>query len=101
MKTSDKKYIVFSEIKQNVSITNVLGHYGLSGKFKKNEPGVFMGFCPIHRGIKKREFKVEPYKNRWYCIKCKEGGDIISLVSKIEQVSIREAGLLLMNALCK
>ena len=47
MKTSGKKYIVFSGIKQKVSITDVLGYYCLLGKFRKKGTGIYMGFCPI------------------------------------------------------
>ena len=95
MKTSGKKYVIFSEIKQKVSITDVLEYYGLLGRFRQKASDVFIGFCPLCRAIHARHFKVEPYKSRWYCFKCKEGGDILSLVSKIEKVSIRKAGLLI------
>ena len=95
MKTSSKKYVIFSEIKAKVSITDVLEHYDILGRFRQKTSSIFIGFCPLCRAINARHFKVEPYKNRWYCFKCKEGGDILNLVSKIENVSIREAGLLI------
>jgi DNA primase len=86
-------YIDFSLLKKRVSIVDVLKAYDLYADLKKSGDQL-RGICPIHEGSDKREFIVTPSKNEWYCHgDCKEGGDILSLISKVDQCSVKEAAL--------
>ena len=38
-------------------------------------------------------FQITPSKDLWYCFTCKEGGNILDLVSAVEKCNIRTAGL--------
>jgi len=51
------------------------------------------GPCPFCKGSSGRQFQVNLVKNAWYCFGCKAGGNILDLVAKKEEVSIRTAAL--------
>jgi len=42
------------------------------------------GICPIHGGENRSSFAVYPEKQRWFCYRCNEGGDIIDLCQRVE-----------------
>jgi DNA primase len=73
----------------------VLKHYGLWDKLKKSGSNL-ASCCPIHKGSNSRQFSVDPEKNIFNCFgNCKSGGNVLDFVSKMEGISIREAGLFL------
>ncbi len=91
-----KKFVVFSEIKKAVSIKDILDHYEVLDTFTPKNGGALFGPCPIHKGESKTQFKVDTEKNCWYCFgTCKQGGNILDLVAKMEKVSIREGAILI------
>ncbi len=54
----------------------------------------WLGMCilPSHQGKKlPRKFYLNPEKRKWHCMQCKAKGDLIDLVSKLRNVSLREA----------
>lgn len=89
------KWVSFKEIKEMVSMTDVLNHYGLFDKLKQ-KGDYLVGACPIHKGKNKNKFHVSLSKNNFNCFgDCQGGGNILDFVSKMEGVDIRQAGLLL------
>jgi len=42
------------------------------------------GKCPIHEGENSSSFAVYPDSQRWFCYRCDEGGDVISLCKAVE-----------------
>ena len=43
------------------------------------------GVCPIHHGENRSSFAVYPDKQRWFCFRCDEGGDIVDLCQAVEK----------------
>jgi DNA primase len=54
------------------------------------------GPCPICKHRSQRCFVITPSKNLYYCFgHCKEGGDALQLVARIEQLSLPDAAALM------
>ncbi|MBS4056805.1 MAG: hypothetical protein KGZ82_05770, partial [Bacteroidales bacterium] len=88
-------WVDFKQIKEKVSMEMLLEHYMLLENLKPSG-GNLIGCCPIHKGTNKRQFSVNPEKNAYYCFgDCGGGGNVLDFVSKIEGVTIREAGALI------
>ena len=88
-------FVDFKEIKQAVSITEILEHYDLLETFTEKGDGL-VGACPIHEGTSPTQFRVTPGKNIWYCFgRCQEGGNALDFVAKMEEVPIHDAALLI------
>lgn len=60
--------------------------------------GSMKGLCPFH-DEKSPSFHVRPQVGRWHCFGCNEGGDVISFVQKIDNLSFSEAVEYLANKL--
>src|SRR5215213_3637741 len=45
------------------------------------------GICPIHGGENRSSFAVYPEKQRWFCYRGNEGGDIVDLCQAVENHS--------------
>ena len=74
------------ELKEKVNILDVASFYvNLSHKGR-----YWAGLCPFH-AEKTASFCVYPESNSFYCFGCCEGGDIISFVEKIENLSYLES----------
>ncbi|MHC1743966.1 MAG: toprim domain-containing protein [Syntrophobacteraceae bacterium] len=91
-------WVDFREIKQKITMEMVLIHYQLLGTLRQTARG-FKGPCPIHKGSHGNQFHVDPVKNRWNCFGgCdmeKLEGHVIGFVAAMEQVSLRDAALLI------
>jgi DNA primase len=82
------KYIDFAELKERVSIENVLTMLGV--ELAKRPNGQLRGVCPIHGGSD-RGFVVTPSKGLWHCFSGCGGGDAIALVAKVRDLSVKDA----------
>jgi DNA primase len=88
-------WVDFKEIKSRVRIDQVLEHYGLQKSLKKRGSNL-VGPCPIHKGTNPTQFQVSLEKNNFNCFgECQGGGNVIDFVAKMEEVSIKQAALLL------
>ena len=87
------KYVDFKAVKTSVSIVQILDHYGLTERFKRSGDSL-TGPCPIHKGTNPTQFRVSISKNCWNCFsECKHGGNVLDFVSRMEQISIRQAAV--------
>lgn len=89
-------FIDFRQLQQDISILEVLEHYGLSQDFTEKPNGQLAGACPLpnHKsGKKSQPFKVTPEKNLFKCFHpdCGEGGNQITFVNLMESCSYYEA----------
>lgn len=95
----------FRELKDEVSFEQVIEMLGLNLRQEGNQ---LRGCCPIHNGTDRREFVVTPDAGRdgrglFNCFKCVNpkngrkglGGDYIKLVSLVNGVSDKEAGIVI------
>ena len=88
-------WVDFKEIKDWVSMEMVLERYGLLNLLKKSGNNL-VGRCPIHNGSNPRQFSVNLDRNIFNCFgDCGSGGNVLDFVSIMEEVSLREAALLL------
>ena len=76
---------VVSAVKQQISILNVIGGY-VALKKKGNK---FWGCCPFHNE-KTASFTVSEEKGFFYCFGCQAGGDAISFLMQIRQMTFPE-----------
>ena len=70
---------VFKYVKQHVDIIKTCQILGI----KLNNH--YKALCPFHRE-KTPSFSVSPSKQLWKCFGCDDGGDVISLVSKLMNI---------------
>ena len=83
---------LFSYIKNQIPILDLAGSYT-----KLAKAGLYWkGCCPIHNE-KTGSFTVSPHKEIFYCFGCNEGGDVITLVAKMENCNPIEAAKLLIE----
>lgn len=72
----------FSYIKSKVNILDIISEYTTL----KKAGGYYKGNCPLHFE-KTASFTVSPHKEIFYCFGCHQGGDVVSFISKIENLS--------------
>ena len=75
------------KIKRNHPIEQVIESYGIQLKKKGNS---LVGLCPFHDD-KTPSLSVTPDKGLFHCFGCSAGGDVITFVEKIENISNKEA----------
>lgn len=83
---------IFSHIKEQISILDVIGAYVTL----KKAGLYYKGCCPFHHE-KTASFTVSPHKEIFYCFGCHVGGDVISFISRIEQGNQLEAAKFLVD----
>lgn len=71
------------EIKQTVSMTELVGRYG----FRPTRTGFIC--CPFHDGDRQASLKI--YKDNFHCFGCGANGDIFSFVQRMDGISFKEA----------
>jgi len=86
------RWIDFTALKRQVPIRDVLARYGLLDALREKKAGKLVGACPIHGGKNGTSFNVDTEKNVFHCFSECGGGNILDLVMKLEQCTIREAG---------
>ena len=74
------------EVKARVNVVDVVSEYVTLKKAGRN----FVGLCPFHRE-KTPSFTVNPEKQIFYCFGCGEGGNAISFLMKINDMSFPES----------
>jgi len=90
------EFVVFDELKQRVSIVDVLRHYGILDSLRSRKGGdELVGKCPWHTSSSSDPFRVSVSKNAFHCFGCNAQGNVIGLVETQEELSTREAALLL------
>jgi DNA primase len=86
-------FVDFKAVKAAITMEQVLGHYGIMDKFIKKGDSL-NGPCPIHKGSNPTQFRVSVSKSIWNCFStCKQGGNVLDFISKMEDVSIHAAAL--------
>ena len=75
---------VFEAVKQSVTTRQAAEHYGI--RVGRNG----MCVCPFHDD-KNPSMKVD---RRFHCFGCQADGDVIDFVSRLENVSLKEAALM-------
>jgi DNA primase len=74
-------------VRERSPIAEVIGeHLQLRGA----GGGSLKGLCPFHEE-KTPSFNVTPARGLYFCFSCQEGGDVISFIQKIENLSFAEA----------
>ena len=86
------RWIDFTELKHQVRIRDVLARYGLLDALREKKPGKLVGACPIHGGKNGTSFNVDTEKNAFHCFSQCGGGNVLDLVMKLENCTIRDAG---------
>ena len=74
------------ELKSQVNIVKVVGKY-VDLKQKGRD---FWGCCPFHSD-KTPSFKVSEEKQLYHCFGCQAGGDVLTFLREIEDLSFCEA----------
>ena len=77
---------ISQRIKEKIDIVDLISSYIKLTKSGKN----YIGLCPFHSDHNP-SFTVSPEKQLFYCFGCKEGGDAIKFLMKIEHLSYQEA----------
>ncbi|MCH7667446.1 MAG: hypothetical protein IH936_16155 [Acidobacteria bacterium] len=85
-------WIDFAAVKQQVSIEQVLEHYGLLDDLEEKDDG-YKGACPMYEHRSKSPFHVTTSKNLWFCHACEEGGNVVDLVVEMEECGAKVAAL--------
>jgi DNA primase len=81
---------IFSAVKSQLHIVDVVKEYTSLEK----AGSYYKGTCPL-RSERTASFTVTPHKEIFYCFGCKEGGDVIHFISKMEQCTQLAAARLL------
>ncbi len=76
-----------AEVRERARIDDVVGSYVT---LKPAGGGALKGLCPFH-AEKTPSFQVTPARGFYYCFGCGEGGDAITFVQKINNLSFAEA----------
>src|SRR5574344_411154 len=77
---------LLDEIKIKSDIVDIISEYVTLKRSGRN----FFGLCPFHKE-KSPSFSVSPDKQIFHCFGCGVGGDVISFISKIENINYKEA----------
>jgi DNA primase len=94
---SQSKFVDFRAVKREITMLQVLEHYGLMGRMHRNGDSI-TGACPIHEGKNETAFRVSISKNCWNCFsRCQCGGNVLDFVAKNEKVSLLRAANLLIE----
>ncbi len=89
------EWVSFDEVKQQVSIPDILQHYGLVESLRPQKGGdELVGVCPFH-GESRGSLHVSLSKNAFQCFGCKRKGNILDFVAFKEETNIRGAALLI------
>lgn len=93
MPKEKKPFVDFRAIRSQITMEQVLEHYGVISTFKRSGRRL-SGPCPIHNGKNPTQFRVDIDRNIWNCFsECKHGGNVLDFIAKKEDVAIHDAAL--------
>ena len=93
----ESKFIDFQAIKSQVSILQILEHYGLMSRLTQVGE-IISGKCPVHENNRNIAFRANTTINCWNCFnQCGCNGDIIDFVRRKERVSAQKAAHLIIK----
>lgn len=75
-------------LKQNISILHICKEHGIA--VERDGCNGYRGICPFHEG-EEATFTVIPTRNLWECRRCDQGGSVIGLVMRLENIGFHEA----------
>lgn len=81
-------YIDFAGLKARFNIEEAISLLGLEMNQKRDH---WRGLCPVCESDDKRALVITESKQAFYCFGCKKGGDVITLVSRVKDISLKEA----------
>ena len=85
----------FKHAKEVLSVPDVLAIAGHQDGLKTLGNGGLRGRCPLCD--RPKTFNVTPSGRGWKCFGCDEAGDLIKLVCELNQVTVQEAGRVLVD----
>ena len=86
-------YIQFGILRASIPIEQLISYCGLE---MKREGVNYRGPCPLCNKGDNRALVFNTQKGLWYChSRCKTGGDVISFIAHLNQISTKEAAVLL------
>ncbi len=88
-------WVDYAELKQRVSIVDVLAHGFLDSLRARKGGDELVGKCPWHTSSSSDPFRVSVSKNAFRCFGCNAQGNVIGFVEVQEELSTRDAALLL------
>ena len=77
---------LIDEIRNRNDIVDIISQYVVLKRSGRN----FFGLCPFHKE-KSPSFSVSPDKQIFHCFGCGVGGNVFHFISKIENISFRDA----------
>ncbi len=80
----------FQQLKQAATVEQVIRYLGLT---LKQHGDVWRGSCHLCKNSDQRAFVITGSKRLFHCFKCKEGGDMLRLVSLSKGVPVRDAAI--------
>ena len=89
---TDRPYVSFQQVKERVSMADVLDALGVADQFRR-EGKQLVGVCPLpehQHGPRPnpQQFKISVDKNLWHCFgDCSRGGDVIEFVKLMQGLS--------------
>jgi transposase len=95
----ESRFLDFAHLKNQLPLTRVLDHLGLSARLRGNGPQRRCA-CPLHRGdARGRTFSVNLDANVFQCFdpKCGQRGDVIDLWAALHGLALRAAALELVH----
>jgi hypothetical protein len=86
----DKRWVDFKVVKAAVTMRMLLEHYG-AVNWKVGKGDELRGPCVLPGCNGKRSFSWNPLKNAFQCFDCKARGNVLDLVAKREDCSVKDA----------
>ena len=94
----EREYVDFKELKQRVSMRQLLEHYDLIDQMQEKDDDTLIGRCPITQSKSETAFKVRTDKNIWYSFALDEdgdGGNVLDFVARMEETDVLGAANLI------
>lgn len=87
------RWISFRQLREHVSMENILRHYGLMDKLMRGKDEV-IGLCPFHEETTS-SFHASLTKNVFHCFGCQRKGNILDFVALTEKLDVRQAAFMI------